>query len=404
MKKLIKKLKNIKINKKYLILIGFIAILFLRSQLLKKPNDQLTYTVTKETLVNTVQVSGTYTTAAQTEVISPSKGIITELYVENNEQVEIGTSLFHVESTATTEEKAAAYASYQSSINTLKISKQNKENFDAAMWAKQKALLDAQNNLDSMNNNLLDDSDNPATNDKYTELEINSIKTSANQTKKDFQAAEKQYKEADTAIGAAQATVTSSKLSYDATKNITVKAPANGKVVNLLKKIGDGVDASTATKIATPVLIVANLNNPSITAKVSETNISHLVEGQKAEIVFDADRDQTFTGYIEAIDTVGTNTAGIVTYDARITIEDITPNIKPNMTGIITVETLRKENVFSVPNSAILYQDGKIYLKKANKEKNNLIEVELGVKGIVKTEIINGLSEDLEVVANISSN
>ena len=393
-------------NKKNYLIAGIIiaGVLVGRSLLLRKPSDEIVYTVNQGRLADTIQVSGVYTTAAQTEVISPAKGVITKLYVKNNDEVKKGDPLFHVESTATAEEKAAALANYQSAINNLRIARQNKDSLDTSMWAKQKAYLDARNNLNSMNSNLLEGSNNPATGDEYTELEINSIRSAFTKAEKDFLASEKQYKEADIAIASAQAAVASSKLSYDATKSITVKAPANGKVVNLLKKIGDGVTASTANKIAEPVLIIANLENPSITAKISEAYIPRLKEGQKAEIVFDAARDQTFEGFIEAIDTVGTDVAGVITYNARIAIKDITPNIRPNMTGVVTISTFYKDNVLSVPNSAILFKDGKTYVKKAGKEKDNLIEVKLGVRGLVKTEIVDGLSEGTEIVANISSN
>jgi len=393
-------------NKKNYLIAGIIiaGVLVGRSLLLRKPSDEIVYTVNQGRLADTIQVSGVYTTAAQTEVISPAKGVITKLYVKNNDEVKKGDPLFHVESTATAEEKAAALANYQSAINNLRIARQNKDSLDTSMWAKQKAYLDARNNLNSMNSNLLEGSNNPATGDEYTELEINSIRSAFTKAEKDFLASEKQYKEADIAIASAQAAVASSKLSYDATKSITVKAPANGKVVNLLKKIGDGVTASTANKIAEPVLIIANLENPSITAKISEAYIPRLKEGQKAEIVFDAARDQTFEGFIEAIDTVGTDVAGVITYNARIAIKDITPNIRPNMTGVVTISTFYKDNILSVPNSAILFKDGKTYVKKAGKEKDNLIEVKLGVRGLVKTEIVDGLSEGTEIVANISSN
>ncbi len=390
---------------KYLtISIAIVFILIARTLLLRKPDHQLTFTTSKNTMVNNVTISGVYTTAAQTEVISPSKGIITELYVKNGDQVHKNDALFHVESTATTEEKALAYANYQSALNNLRIAKQNKENLDAAMWAKQKALLDAENNLAHLNDNLLDDSDNPATGDKYTELEISSVKTAVDQTKKDFYAAEKQYKEAGGNISAAQAAVAMNKLAYDATKSMTIKAPAAGKIVNLLKKSGDGVNSTSTTKIAEPVLIIANLENPTITATISEAYIPYLNNGQEAKIVFDAVRDQVFSGYIEAIDTVGTNNNGVITYNARISIKEIAPQIKPNMTAIISIETFRKEDVVSVPNSAIITKNGKTYVSKAHQKKEQLIEVKLGKKGIANTEVIDGLDIDVEILADANLN
>jgi len=395
-----------KINKNKYIIAGAIVLTLLigRSVLLKKPSTEITYIVSKGTMVDSIQVSGTYTTAAQTEVFSPTNGVITKLYVSNNDQVAKNDLLFYIESTATNEEKAVAYATYLSKLSSLNTSKQSKESLDASMWSKQKTVLDAQNNLDLMNERLVEGLSNPSTGSEYTELEINSIRSAATTAIKDFESVEDQYKKSDTAIASAQAAVLSSKLAYDATKSITVRASADGKVVNLLKTIGDGVEAHTATKTAPAVLVIANLENPSITAKISEAYISQLEEGQKAKIVFDAIRDDVFTGLVERIDMVGTNNGGVVTYNARIIVNDIVAGVKPGMTSTITIETFRKEDVISIPNSAIAIQDGKTYVKEVGKNKTNLIEVKLGVRGITKTEIVNGLSEDMEILVNLNSN
>jgi multidrug efflux pump subunit AcrA (membrane-fusion protein) len=109
-----KALSFIKARKVFFI-IGLVIILFLisRSILLKKPNTELTYTIKQENLVDTVQISRTYTTASQTQVTSPTNGIITELYVGNGEEVKKGDQLFHVDSTATNDQQKTSYASYK---------------------------------------------------------------------------------------------------------------------------------------------------------------------------------------------------------------------------------------------------------------------------------------------------
>src|SRR6185437_15265647 len=91
------------IHKRKLILIPIIGItvfLIVRTILLQKPSPDILYTVKRENLVDTVQVSGTYTTAAQTIVTSPANGTISQLYVKNGQEVKKGVPLFHVESTA----------------------------------------------------------------------------------------------------------------------------------------------------------------------------------------------------------------------------------------------------------------------------------------------------------------
>ncbi len=182
----------------------------------------------------------------------------------------------------------------------------------------------------------------------------------------------------------------------DATKSKTVYSPASGKVVNLLKSVGDGVASQVGGQ---PVLLVTNLETPSIIAKASEIDVIRLKEGQEAQIIFDADKKTIFTGKVTAIDTVGTTTAGITTYDVRIELSDFSSlAIKPGMTATITINTYENNDVVSVPNTAILYQDNHAYLKKANKQEE-LVKVDLGYQGLTKTEIASELPEGLEILA-----
>lgn len=400
--------------KKKFVIIGLILILLIvgRTVLLSKPTEELTYTVKKESLVDTVQVSGTYTTAAQTEVTSPAKGILTELFVVNNDEVKKGDPLFHVESTATSEEKAAAQADYQNALSNLKTAQQAKEAADATMWTEHTALLNARNSQKYKNEN----SQNPSTNKDYTEFEKQSIDASVVQAEKDFKVTEKKYNEADSTIAAEQADLNKAQLALAATQSITVKAPASGTVANLQKQVGDQVKAgSSATsqtlallsgqqvESAPPVLYITDFGNPALTVSINEAYIPRIESGQKATVTFDGLKDKEFHGVIQSIDAIGTKTNGIVSYNARITISDLTENIRPNMSGLVTIETLREDNVMTVPNSAIITKDGKTYVQKANTKDNALIEVTLGTKGTSKTEVTDGLTEGMVIAADPSS-
>lgn len=68
------------------------------------------------------------------------------------------------------------------------------------------------------------------------------------------------------------------------------------------------------------------------------------------------------------------------------------------MTALITIETLRKDNVFAVPNSAIITKAGETYVLQAKSHRK--LPVTLGTKGITKTEITDGLKKGTVIVAN----
>lgn len=303
-----------------ILFLSIAALFMIRMIILKKPSTEILYTVTKEDLVETVQVSGTFN------------------------------------KTASDEEKALAYLNYQNAVSALKTSQQNKLAADAAMWTKQKALLDAQNGVDYKNNNTT----NTVTKKDYTDLEKYSIDGALTQAQKDFLASETKYKEADIAIGAANAQVAATKIAYEDTF----------------------------------------LNEPVITADINEIYLPRISIGQKTKIIFDAFSNQTVTGFVKSIDTIGTVKGGIVTYEIKVSLDTIPPGVRSNMTALVTIETLRKNAILSVPNSAIIAKNNKTYVEQVVKQKKNVVEVSTGVKGLVKTEIIKGLGEKDVIVAN----
>jgi HlyD family secretion protein len=376
-------------NKKFLsigmVVVGLILVKIL---FLKTPDNTLTYTIKREALIDTVQVSGTYTIAATTSVLSPAKGIITKLHVKNGDDIKKDEPLFYVESTATTEEKTSAYADYQTAINNLKVAEQNKISAQSQLEQDRKAIIDASNSDRTMQDNRNEGKLNPSTNKAYTQGDIDSIQSALTSARYTFSKDEKKYNEADIAINAARASLTKMQLAYSATQNITVKSPTSGTIANLQKNLGDQTSANAA-----PVLVVADYRNPTIEVSINEAYVPRIRLGQKAHIVFDALKTQIFDGVLTNIDSIGSNESGSVTYKAKLEITNLSEIIKPNMTALITIETLRKNNVLTVPNSAVSMKDNKYYVyEKINPAKYKLIEVALGERGVTKSEVKSGVA------------
>jgi len=388
----------LKKNKVYVVLF-FIVFVIVLGLLFKPSNKTTVYVVKKNTIVNTLLINGTYTTASQVPVNSPADGIITKLFVSNGIQVKKGDPLFHVESTATVDQQRTAYANYQNALSALQAARNTKESLDASMWAKQQAYLTAQTAQNYKN----DHTQNPATTNGYTDLEKLTIDNAVVQTKKDFEAAEQAYKTTGTTVNAAAAGVSMAQQAYEETQSVTVNAPAGGIVFNLQKTVGDQIqsvqtESATQTQLAQtatvipPILIISDLSNPVVTASVDQVNIPRMKIGQKATIVFDALPNQTFLGLVKNLDIIGTKTQGTTTYNAVIEVKNVSDEVKPNMTASITVETVRKEGIVTIPNGAIIEKDGKTYVQKENTNNKDVTPVELGIKGLDKTEVVKGVS------------
>lgn len=267
------------------------------------------------------------------------------------------SGIFH--KTASETEKASAYATYQNALNTLITAKQNKEAADAAMWLKRQAVLDAENNVNYKNDNTT----NPATKEDYTNLEKLSIDSQLVQAEKDFRQSEKKYKEADISITAAQSQVSLAKIAYEDTLE----------------------------------------NEPVLTVFINEIYMPKISVGQKVNVTFDALKDVVFQGNVVNIDPVGVINDGVVTFETKIGIADLPPEIKPNMTAIASIILIQKENTLTIPLSALVYRDGKTFVQKSNSKEGDLTEVQIGEKGFAKAEIVSGLESGTEVLVRPSS-
>src|SRR6185437_8726262 len=92
-----------------------------------------TATAQRGSIISTVNESGNVSASSQTEVTSPSDGLIQQVYVKNGETVQAGQKLFSVKSTATPQIKASAYASYENAVASYQSATQAKQAMEATL-------------------------------------------------------------------------------------------------------------------------------------------------------------------------------------------------------------------------------------------------------------------------------
>jgi HlyD family secretion protein len=376
------------------IFIIIIILIIVSLFLFATSSNAIIATVKQENLVNTVLVNGTYTVAAQTQINSPTNGVITKLYVNNGDIVKKGDPLFHVESSATADQEKAAYADYLSASSTLQSDTADLYTLQSTMYGKWKTYTDIATNSTYQNSN-----GSPNT--------TNRVLPEFTTAQDDWLAAEANYKNQKDVIAKDNASLASAKQAYDQTQSVTVTAPATGKIINLADKVNDQVAAPSLQTVSQtdtsqpanlPVLLIADYSNPVIISAVDQANIPRMAVGQKAHIVFDALPDQTYSGAIDHIDAAGIKTQGTTDFNVYITLNNVPAAIRPNMTASITIDTARRNNVLTIPNDAIITKNGKDFVQMAGSDKNNLTRVTLGLKGLTNTEVISGLSVGDKVI------
>lgn len=170
-----------------------------------------------------------------------------------------------------------------------------------------------------------------------------------------------------------------------------VRAPFFGIIANINAKNGDSVSSSTTLAILITKQKIAEIT-------LNEIDVAKVEIDQSATLTFDAIEDMTLTGKVIEIDTLGTITQGIVTYNVKIAFDTQDERIKPGMTTDASIVTEKKDNIILVPNIAVRTQGGQVFVEVMQAGILQAVLVEVGLSNEVSTEIISGLQEGAEVV------
>jgi HlyD family secretion protein len=390
--------------------IAFVLFLFffilLKRGNSNKENGYVFDIVKHQNITEAVLESGNITTAGITKVYSPATGIVEEIYVQNGDLVGIGQELFRVKSTATPDEVAQAYASLAAAQNSLKTAEQAKLTLQSSLEQARKGVLSAQQAVDDMKDARIHSPD------VYTQNEIDSIDSTLTSARQTFSAVEKQYVEADTAINAARAALTSSNLHYQSTQDRTVTSPTIGTVSNLSVSVGssifagsESVTAVSLTSTVTPALTIANFSSNQVVLAVNETDITKIKVGQSATIEPDALNDLKYKGKVKRVDSIGHDSGGIIVYNVYIDILAVDTNLRSGMTVDVDIITNRLNNVLAVKNTAIKpYQGGRaVRVLNSKTGEVEYLPVTVGIKGSEYTQITKGVKEGQKIIVSLSN-
>jgi HlyD family secretion protein len=134
----------------------------------------------------------------------------------------------------------------------------------------------------------------------------------------------------------------------------TIYAPIDGIV--LTRSVDPG--QTVASSLQAPVLFViaADLRNMELQAAVDEADIGAVKPGQHARFTVDAFPDRPFDAEIRDISYASVTTDGVVTYKARLEVDNGELLLRPGMTATVSVVTRQAKGVLTVPSTAFRYR------------------------------------------------
>lgn len=381
-------------RKKILLAISLIALGVFVFFYFRNSNKKSGYIIEKakiSSIREVVSESGEMAADGNIVVNSPTNGVIEEIYVENGQSVIQGQDLFKVKSSATEQEKQAAYASYLTAKAQLDADNAKLYSLQSTMYSAWKEYKDI------ATSSTYENSDG-------TPKTMNRVLPEFTTSQDDWLAAEANYKNQQGVIAKDQAALSSTFLTYQATQTTTVKAMIDGTVSNISVSVGRSVSALTVlTPSPKPVLTLVGSGAVEAVIPVDQVDISKIETGQKTVIRPDAYKDKKYNGIVVRIDSLGHNLQGVVTYKVYIKVEG-DKDLKPGMTLDGDIVTKELSNILTVPNSAVvLYKGAKAVRVLDNNNVLVYVPVKTGVKGETRTEILSGIEEGREIIVSLTN-
>ena len=159
-----------------------------------------------------------------------------------------------------------------------------------------------------------------------------------------------------------------------------------------------------STGIGSVFVTIIDLDRLEVWAYVDETDIGRIQEGQKATFTVDTYNDTDFEGEVTAIYPKADIQDNVVNYVTTVKITDSKGKIlRPEMTTTVSIFLETRQNVHTVPSSAIRREQGRKFVYVFQKNQPVQRWVKTGWKDGNYTEIVDGLVEgELVILVDIN--
>ena len=362
-------------NKKTWIIVAAVAVIGIIAYLTlsgDKKEEKVEFETAQAVMGNiqtTITATGTIEPVTSVTVGTQVSGIVSKLYVDYNSVVKKGQVIAELDKTNLTSELNTARANLSSAQSTLNYEQTNYSRYQKLY---DKGLVSA---------------------DEYETAKLSYLKA-----KEQVNTSRESVQKAQTNLGYA-----------------TITSPIDGVVLSMAVEEGQTVAAS----FNTPELftIAQDLTDMRVIADIDEADIGGVKEGQRVSFTVDAFPEDLFQGSVTQVRQQATTESNVVTYEVVISAPNNDLKLKPGLTANVTIFTLEKNDVLTVPAKALrftindaLLSEGqtikdieapaKVWTLEGNVFKAHAVET--GTTNGMLTEITGGISAGTEVLVDFT--
>jgi HlyD family secretion protein len=329
-------------------------------------SDQIeffTSDVTRGTIENAVAATGSVEAVLTVQVGSQVTGQVQALYADFNSIVRAGQLLAVLDARtfeAALQNSRASLVSARSRIRTAEADLVNahaslvsvRASLESARVDADKAQIQFRRSQELQEAELISDTEfeNARATAEAGRARLAQSEASVTQGEAQIISREAGIEQANASVVQAEADVDRAELNLEYT---SIYSPVDGVVISREVDVGQTVSASTS---APTLFNIANdLAQMRVNTSVDEADIGRLAQTNDVNFTVDAYPGEQFRGRIEEIRLNPRTSQNVVTYSVIVAVNNQDLKLKPGMTANITVTTARRDDVLTVPNSALRY-------------------------------------------------
>jgi HlyD family secretion protein len=313
------------------------ALLFFLSGQEKDTTRYKTETVEVGTLVVKVSATGNLQPTNQVEVGSELSGIVDQVFVEENDQVEKGQVLARLDTAKLRDAVARSRANLAAA--------------EAQVMQAQATVAETRAALARFR-------------------QVAQLSGGKVPSKNEMDIAEATVKRAEANETSAHANVTQARANLQSDETdlakASIRSPINGVVLTRAVEPGQTVAAS----FQAPVLFILaeDLARMELHVDVDEADVGQVQVGQRATFSVDAWPGRRYSAVITRVGYGSQVKDGVVSYRAVLEVGNEDLSLRPGMTGTAEITTLTRDNALLVPNAALRFTPP---VKEASKKESN---------------------------------
>ncbi|MCP4248881.1 MAG: efflux RND transporter periplasmic adaptor subunit [bacterium] len=140
-----------------------------------------------------------------------------------------------------------------------------------------------------------------------------------------------------------------------------ITAPIDGVVSIIYAEAGEIVITGTMNNPGTVIMVITDLSQMQVRARVDETDVPLVKPAQPVDIFLPSEPERAIPGEVLRVATSGTKALGrdVVTFETLVLVKSDDSTIKPGMTANVEILVARAEDALTLPVQAVVHRKRK---------------------------------------------